>query len=343
MDDLGSEYLKIAASWLAANLLPKPPITNHLRAQMVFDFSDYRKGLTIKQLSVGAERDPLIWLDNIEFEKHAMEFRTYYQELVDSGKAKHKVVHLCKDEVREVLIPQIPRASVVVQPFTDIGYLVAATRCMKDELNAWIVNCHGEVVSKFRLGDAIECFQVTKQGKIWLGYFDEGVYGDDPLSKLGFSCFDQAGNLLYPSSKAETLGRMARGLNVESEDTVWLSPLDSDGWYKLIDYEIAETFKRDPENVSGDFAVFHNLTCWAPDLPCIFSHSSRFTLFDLATSQESHFNLVDDHSRVIKPTLCAGRGSDLFVLEGSKLYLIDLRQFVENTQKTGKMPFVDAR
>jgi hypothetical protein len=85
--------------------------------------------------------------------------------------------------------------------------LVVATRCQRlpdgsNELNAKVYDLLGTLQREFLLGDGINHVQVDISGNIWVGYFDEGVYGNfgwqnDPFGAAGLSCFTGIGRKLW--------------------------------------------------------------------------------------------------------------------------------------------------
>jgi hypothetical protein len=57
-----------------------------------------------------------------------------------------------------------------------------ARRCRRfpdgsHELSTKIYDAKGKLQREFLLGDGIEHVQIDRRGNIWVGYFDEGVYG----------------------------------------------------------------------------------------------------------------------------------------------------------------------
>jgi hypothetical protein len=95
-----------------------------------------------------------------------------------------------------------------IQPHPD-GILLANSRCHwrpeGPEKNALVVNWDGEVVDRFTLGDGISNLQVSPNGTIWVGYFDEGIYGNygwggpgpEPVGSHGVVAFDPSGKILH--------------------------------------------------------------------------------------------------------------------------------------------------
>lgn len=81
------------------------------------------------------------------------------------------------------MIAAVPVAQAFVQPLPDGGYLIARSRCAWTsegaEKNALVVGTDGRVVRRGTLGDGIAHLQVDRDGRIWVGYFDEGIGGNN--------------------------------------------------------------------------------------------------------------------------------------------------------------------
>ena len=81
-----------------------------------------------------------------------------------------------------VVVAPVPVAPAFVQPLPDGGYLVARSRCAwtpkGPEKNAVVVDSTGRVVRRGTLGDGIAHLQADRDGRIWVGYFDEGIAGN---------------------------------------------------------------------------------------------------------------------------------------------------------------------
>lgn len=76
-----------------------------------------------------------------------------------------------------------------VQRFADGRWLIADRRCREAENNARVFSRDLELLSEFRLDDAIEKIIVDTKDGIWVGYFDE--------NPLGLREFSDTGDLLY--------------------------------------------------------------------------------------------------------------------------------------------------
>jgi hypothetical protein len=96
----------------------------------------------------------------------------------------------------------------IIEALPDNQVLVVAPRCRRfpdgsHELNAKVYDSSGGLKREFLLGDGIEHVQADVRGNIWVGYFDEGVYGNfgwqagDTFGAAGLSCFSDSGQKLW--------------------------------------------------------------------------------------------------------------------------------------------------
>jgi hypothetical protein len=122
----------------------------------------------------------------------------------------------------------------LVQTFADGAVLVVAPRCkhFNDgtcELNARVFSSSRSV--DFCLGDGIEHIQIDGLGRIWVGYFDEGVFGNfgwgpidgpEPIGSPGLVCFDRTGANIWEFDAPSGLDQIADcyAMNV-TPDYVW--------------------------------------------------------------------------------------------------------------------------
>jgi hypothetical protein len=125
-----------------------------------------------------------------------------------------------------------------VQRFIDGWLLGEAVRG-----RAVVYDRDGRAEKTLDLGDASEDIQTTPGGKIWVSYFDEGVYGSGVGSQQGLVCFDSAGNPIFKYFDFAEQNDLpfiddCYAMNVVSDDEVWLSyyssfPLVSMRGFKL--------------------------------------------------------------------------------------------------------------
>jgi len=79
-------------------------------------------------------------------------------------------------------IADLALAHITVQPMPGGQFLVAGARCRwradGPDRNGVIYAADGQVVAERVLGDGIEHVLATSDGQVWIGYFDEGIYGN---------------------------------------------------------------------------------------------------------------------------------------------------------------------
>jgi hypothetical protein len=136
-----------------------------------------------------------------------------------------------------VTIADLPLAHPIVQVLPDHRVLVVAARCRwrpdGPDRNAIIYDTDGRLVAEGTVGDGVQHVLVSRSGHIWVGYFDEGVYGNygwgdagapSPVGAPGLVRFSP--NLepswRYPTNIDESWGSISDcyALNVDG-DTAW--------------------------------------------------------------------------------------------------------------------------
>jgi hypothetical protein len=78
-------------------------------------------------------------------------------------------------------------------------------RADRDEMNAWIVNWAGDIGQSFHAGDGISEV-LANDASIVVAYYDEGVFGDDPVSEEGLAFFDSKGTFQSGYASMRTKG-----------------------------------------------------------------------------------------------------------------------------------------
>ena len=99
-------------------------------------------------------------------------------------------------------IADLALAHITVQPMPGGRFLVAGARCRwrrdSPDRNGVLYDADGQVVAEGVLGDGIGHVQATSDGQVWIGYFDEGIYGnygwgqdgtDEPVGAYGIVRF----------------------------------------------------------------------------------------------------------------------------------------------------------
>ena len=121
-----------------------------------------------------------------------------------------------------------------IEMLPDGEILVVASRCFRNpdgshEMNAKIYGTDGKQNREFLLGDGVKHIQTDAEGRIWVGYSDEGIFGNfgwqypgGPLGAAGLSCFDKSGQKMWDYEPPEGFDHIADcyALNVSSSG-VW--------------------------------------------------------------------------------------------------------------------------
>ena len=121
-----------------------------------------------------------------------------------------------------------------IEMLPDGEILVVASRCYRNpngshEMNAKVYDQDGKQNREFLLGDGINHIQTDAEGRIWVAYFDEGVFGNfgwqyaaGPFGAAGLSCFTKSGQKMWDYVPPEGFDHIADcyALNVSSSG-VW--------------------------------------------------------------------------------------------------------------------------
>jgi hypothetical protein len=91
-----------------------------------------------------------------------------------------------------------------IDRFPDGRWLIVTPRTRGDQENAMILNETGSQFATFCLGDGIQHVRCAGDGTIWVGYFDEGVFGDS-VGAGGLVHFSAEGRQLGAYNAAEKL------------------------------------------------------------------------------------------------------------------------------------------
>ncbi|MGO9336792.1 MAG: hypothetical protein ACLPY1_04705 [Terracidiphilus sp.] len=109
-----------------------------------------------------------------------------------------------------------------IQPYED-GWILAFSRGGR----ANVYSTAGALIRILNIGDAIEHLQTLPDGRIWVGYFDEGVYGEG-ISTQGLVCFDRFGEPVFRYGECAAIHKLPRiddcyALNVAMNGDVFVN------------------------------------------------------------------------------------------------------------------------
>jgi hypothetical protein len=108
----------------------------------------------------------------------------------------------------------------------DGGFVVAdARRRPGDDEQVQVFDTLGRPSWGFAVGDGIEHLLVDAAGRLWVGHFDEGTCGDDPLGFPGVRCWSSTGEPLWTYEPLPEVGWLVDcyALNV-GRGATWVYP-----------------------------------------------------------------------------------------------------------------------
>lgn len=119
------------------------------------------------------------------------------------------------------VVTRFPR----LEALPDSGFVLANSRSHAPEQQVQVFDPLGRCTATFRVGDAIEHLLADEAGDLWVGYFDEGIYGGDDLSWPGLRRWSMSGDPLWSYSPASGAGDISDcyALNVHGR-TAWACP-----------------------------------------------------------------------------------------------------------------------
>ncbi|MFT3661508.1 MAG: hypothetical protein QM809_08940 [Gordonia sp. (in: high G+C Gram-positive bacteria)] len=115
-----------------------------------------------------------------------------------------------------VVVPNPPVPRPLVQPLVDGEFILVGARCRwpstGPEHNAVVVDASGAIVRTGTLGDGIEHLLADGEGSLWVGYSDEGIFGNPdwwgpgrrPLGAAGIVKWSATFDVLWEYSPPRT-------------------------------------------------------------------------------------------------------------------------------------------
>ena len=162
----------------------------------------------------------------------------------------HHVVYQEANQLQSVAFDHSQGLSTFhVQRF-ESGWLLGESRGG----HATIYDAKGALRFVVELGDAIESIQTVADGRIWVSYFDEGVFGGG-IGRQGLVCFDSSGKHLFKYAEFAETNDLPMicdcyALNVDASGDVWLNYYTDFPLVRLREYKL--------DKVWPDFGVLGN-------------------------------------------------------------------------------------
>ncbi|MEU0371237.1 hypothetical protein ABZ070_13410 [Streptomyces sp. NPDC006283] len=135
------------------------------------------------------------------------------------------VVTVDDGQVQETHLSAVTARHPMLDALPDGGFVVADARRRGDADHVQVFGALGRHSWSFAVGDALEHLLTDESGDLWVGYFDEGVFGGDPLSEPGLRRWSSSGEALWEMKPASGIEYVADcyALNVD-KGTAWACP-----------------------------------------------------------------------------------------------------------------------
>lgn len=260
----------------------------------------------------------------------------------DAAEVPYRVVHVLPDGTDWVVeTPPLPRGLYFLDTFSDGRLLMVAPRSRwrgpdDYDLNAAVFDPVGGTTRRVLLGDGIAAVGVDRRDRIWVSYFDEGVFGNLGWSRQGaprnlgsggLVCFDVDGARLW-SANETLVGREIGGIsdcyamNVAA-DGVWA--------YVYTDFPVIEVGFDFETSVHGPFGVSGAHALAGSDQAFLFSGGygdpdDTFHLVQRVGGNREELRASFPETTSFAANRLLGRGSEMHLIGPDGWFRCDLRE-----------------
>lgn len=221
------------------------------------------------------------------------------------------------NEEKITLPPHIPdhQAIINIQEIGTNDWLIAYRQ--EDEDIVCICSGFGKVLTEFSIGEGVEDCQVDINDHIWVSYFDEGIFSEDPRSQAGIVAFDVAGNVVYDRYGKLVVDEIVPpiddcyALNVTG-DEVWL--------YYYSDFPVVQLKNHQLENIWKDIDL-------EPSAVHAFAVGTDHLIFCTTKGPLLHYSLTNNKLEQCVSTDENGKALQVerYVCRGPIIYLHTLQ------------------
>ncbi|MFC4076500.1 hypothetical protein [Salinithrix halophila] len=217
-----------------------------------------------------------------------------------------------------------------IQALPQNRWLLVSAFSEAEEANAFLYDDEGRLHTSFHAGDGIEDVQAVED-RIWIGYMEDGIAGEDSLSGHGAVCLDLEGRLLFSyRDAAQRQGlpevRDCYGLNACPDGETWLYYYTDHLLARIIDSRVKQFWKggavlswRSPLVQAGGFACFQRQLLFAtPGRELYRASLNRVTL--------ERVRPIDGQGEEIRFDRYWTRDSRLFLSAGAEVYIHDMKE-----------------
>jgi hypothetical protein len=197
-----------------------------------------------------------------------------------------------------------------VQPLSDGWLLVCSRSSPEGGRNAWVYTEKGSVRSAFAAGDGIEDVQVDPADRIWVSYFDEGVFSGIEPGPAGVARFDSDGSITFRYAQQAGEENLADcyAMNVCSEREAWIRYYTDFPLVRLRDDRVAGRWEDLPARGCKAFAVGGFRVLFSGG----YDEDGVVHAVDLASGGQSAWRVADDAGTLLVKAKVFGRRDWLY-------------------------------
>jgi len=296
-----------------------------LKFSKTLDFSQLPKDWRVTRASVDWKGSPLLL---VEEGKPAYPSNTTSMDArirwINTPPKAHHLIHWDGSSQRAITFENSTRLFTFhVQPFGE-GWLLGEARGG----HADVCDNAGLTRGTLDLGDAIKDVQTTPDGRIWVSYFDEGVFGGG-LGRHGLICFDGDAQPLFKYSEFADQNQLPSiddcyAMNVVNEDEVWLSYYSDFPLVFMQNFQLGQAWK-DFDCIDGAFALNGDTVTFQK---CYTRREGKSQLLRRTLSgsvQAEEVEAVDETGALVNGLFTtAARGANLYLLTVTALYKLQM-------------------
>jgi hypothetical protein len=222
-------------------------------------------------------------------------------------------------------LPETVENFHVLQPLGGDEWLLVRNRADDDnDRNAHVYDAAGRHVRSFHAGDGIQDVQATGDGKIWVSYFDEGVFGSTKLGRRGLVRLEGDGGCtfrfpgVYGGKIPDIVDCYA--LNVASDRETWAYYYTDFPVVKLVDGEPESIWPNVPVRGSSGFAVEGDVALFAGG----YGKKENLYHVRLGEKRAKKIEPTDEEGRPLGKFWAFGRGDRLFLQTGEDVFKVEV-------------------
>ena len=218
----------------------------------------------------------------------------------------------------------------LLQRFVDGRWLIVEPRNASVAPNAFIFDKSGTPIHAFYVGDGIQMVVVDRKDKIWIGYFDEGIFGafdapaDHPWHRFGpngLVRLDTKGNVEFAYNRNHPNKSISDiyAMTIDDRDELWFSPYTDFFLASIEGNEVSFVLPRSPRPMEMALSIGPKYFAFFGG----FQESSMVTLVERASGRLRLLQLLSGDGNTLSPIRMATRGDTAVAVAGNNLYRLD--------------------